>query len=58
MTQAASTDSDQPETGICQGCGKDCAADPHICPYQHEINDSEALCNCCQSCSYECAMDI
>lgn len=32
---------------------------PHVCPYREEIHeDSTTLCNCCESCTYECAMDI
>lgn len=32
---------------------------PHICPYRDDVNgDSETLCNCCEDCTHECAMDI
>lgn len=35
------------------------AIEPHTCPYSEEINgDSTTLCNCCDECSYQCAMDI
>lgn len=31
----------------------------HTCPYGAEINgDTKSLCNCCDDCAYECAMDI
>lgn len=31
----------------------------HTCPYQEDINnDSESTCNCCDYCTYQCAMDI
>lgn len=44
-------------------CGRgDCknpAAEDHTCPFAEEINgDFESLCNCCDDCAYECAMDI
>jgi hypothetical protein len=42
----------------CDGLGRQ-ALEPHPCPYQEEINDdSESLCECCEACAYECAMDI
>lgn len=32
---------------------------PHACPYRSEIHDdAESLCNCCEDCTRECAMDI
>ena len=31
----------------------------HSCPFNEDINnDSKTLCNCCNSCARECAMDI
>lgn len=31
----------------------------HNCPFSEEIyNDHETLCNCCESCAGNCAMDI
>jgi hypothetical protein len=45
-------------------CGgwKDCqndSAEDHTCPFSEEINgDCESLCNCCDDCTHECAMDI
>lgn len=31
----------------------------HVCPFKQDINDdSESLCNCCEECTHECAMDI
>lgn len=39
-------------------CGDD-GIEAHTCPYAEEIgNDSETLCNCCDYCSYQCAMDV
>lgn len=38
-------------------CGKQAEAN-HTCPYRLEINDSAEMCNCCDKCRYECAMDI
>lgn len=33
--------------------------EPHTCPYAEDIaGDYETLCNCCDNCQGECAMDI
>lgn len=33
--------------------------EPHTCPYAEEINrDYESLCECCEGCEHQCAMDI
>jgi hypothetical protein len=33
--------------------------EPHTCPYAEEIGgDHHSLCTCCESCQYQCAMDI
>jgi MinD superfamily P-loop ATPase len=42
----------------CTRCNR--AGNPeHCCPYQAEINsDDEYTCNCCDECTYNCAMDI
>ncbi len=29
-----------------------------ICPYSQEIHETEDLCDCCDDCRHECAMDI
>lgn len=44
----------------CQSCGKEFDELPlHTCPFAEEIhNDSEKMCNCCERCTHECAMDI
>jgi hypothetical protein len=34
------------------------AQEPHTCPYRYEVHDDETLCNCCESCEYECCQDI
>jgi hypothetical protein len=40
-------------------CGKPGTDEPHECPYQAEINDCrDDVCNCCENCAHECAMDI
>jgi hypothetical protein len=52
-----STDKQDAAPAMCK-CGKNPAEPPHICPYQYEINDSEATCDCCAECASECAMDI
>lgn len=38
-------------------CGAKAAA-KHVCPYACEINNDESLCDCCEECSYQCAMDV
>lgn len=38
-------------------CGQPGEED-HTCPYAEEINGSDALCNCCSDCQYECCMAI
>ena len=43
----------------CQSCKKKGSDDLHTCPFREEINDdSEILCNCCEDCTDECAMEI
>jgi len=33
--------------------------DEHTCPFAEEIlDDTTTLCNCCDECTYQCAMDI
>ena len=33
--------------------------EPHTCPFSVEIHDDyDTLCNCCEECEYQCAMDI
>jgi len=35
------------------------ARPPHPCPYKQDINDDDkTLCECCEVCIRECAMDI
>ena len=35
------------------------SSEAHTCPYKAEINDdSITLCECCDNCAHECAMDI
>ena len=38
-------------------CGAD-GRDEHTCPFKTEINDDGSLCNCCEGCTEECAMEI
>jgi len=42
--------------------GRNCdneKSEPHTCPFKEEINhDLKTLCECCDNCTYECAMDI
>jgi len=50
------------QNGYCSGyhCkGKGIAEYDHSCPFAEEINgDFDSLCNCCEICTHECAMDI
>lgn len=47
--------------GLC-GChhnnGTNLATEPHTCPFAEEIRGSYELCNCCEECEHNCAMDI
>lgn len=38
----------------CQDCEAMAASPLHECPYQSEINDEHAKCNCCEDCMDEC----
>lgn len=43
--------------GPCK-CGQE-GRDMHTCPFKDEIeNDKESLCNCCENCTYDCAMEV
>ncbi len=46
----------------CPSGHRDCkgiAAAPHPCPFREDMNnDAETLCECCENCAHECAMDI
>lgn len=47
------------DSETCQRCRKEPATEPHTCPFAEDIHDdSETLCNCCDDCAHECAMDI
>jgi hypothetical protein len=43
-------------------CGKDCDNPPttetHHCPFALEIYGEHCVCNCCDECEGDCAMDI
>jgi hypothetical protein len=44
--------------GSPRGCSNP-ATEDHTCPFSEEIhNDYEYMCNCCDDCYHECAMDI
>lgn len=46
-------------SGLCPGCEKNEAAEPHSCRFQREIHDNHKVyCTCCAECEDECAMDI
>lgn len=42
---------------ICR-CGRNKAGEPEECPYSSELYNETSLCNCCDDCRRECAMDI
>ena len=47
-----------PTEDMCK-CGKNPQQPPHTCPYEEEIfNNSETMCECCDSCQHECLLDI
>ena len=48
------------ESDICESCRKNEGTDKlHSCPFAEEIWDNHSAdCNCCDDCSYQCAMDI
>lgn len=46
------------ENNTCYRCGGAPSAEPHECPFASEIHGNCELCNCCDGCQHECAMDI
>lgn len=45
--------------GLLCRCGGKGVEESHTCPYAEEIGgDSKTLCNCCEGCTHQCAMDI
>lgn len=42
----------------CRCCGGIPSADFHTCPYKDDIYSDQSLCNCCEDCQHQCAMDI
>lgn len=43
----------------CNRCKKNNGKELHSCPYKSDIDDNDKeLCNCCEDCEEECAMDI
>lgn len=49
--------SDEERDGYC-GCGNHVGDVLHTCPYAEEINGNDSPCNCCESCTSNCANDI
>ena len=50
---------EEPKPELCQQCQQADVQEPHVCPYRVEIHsDEETLCNCCSTCTKECAEDI
>lgn len=44
---------------MCPGCNKNPAQEPHPCPFCADVNnDTERLCECCEECELDCALDI
>lgn len=52
---------------VCSECAKDATkcrcgkpgSPLHTCPFASDVeNDNKSLCNCCDDCTSECAMDI
>lgn len=44
---------------LCESCQKNPRQDEHTCPLAEEINDdSESMCNCCDECILNCALEI
>ena len=53
------------EEVICDHCGKKGDYEPHPCPALFDLDnecnlpeDQQTLCNCCENCTNECAMDV
>lgn len=43
----------------CPRCEKNHSVEDHSCPYSEEIHgDYDSLCNCCEDCERQCAIDI
>lgn len=47
----------RPGIGTCK-CGNSASLGLHRCPYQWELFENDAPCDCCANCERECAMDI
>jgi hypothetical protein len=45
--------------GYSYACGNPASAEPHACPFKGEVHeDNTTLCNCCATCTRECADDV
>lgn len=42
----------------CQRCNDHPAQPEHDCTYAMKIKGGDRLCNCCEACQYECAMNV
>jgi len=44
----------------CDKCKKNNAQPDHLCPYAEELDswNKGELCNCCEDCQHQCALDI
>jgi hypothetical protein len=45
-------------SNTCDCCKVREARPIHVCVYSEEIGDGSRMCNCCEECTYQCAMDI
>ena len=49
----------EPPEPRCDRCKKRPALAMHTCPYDYDVNnDRETKCNCCDTCTENCAADI
>lgn len=47
------------EPAKCSRCRREPAQEAHTCPFSCEIHENyDRMCDCCEDCTYECAMDI
>jgi hypothetical protein len=53
-----SEEEEEPVMGICPKCGTGTDFIAHGCPFDEGMNDGSKQCYCCESCQYECAMDL
>ncbi len=48
-----------PVENLCSHCETRPREEDHTCPFAEDVNgDFDSLCDCCDDCTHECAMDI